>query len=320
MREEDWEIWERELESFLPDRLYDAHCHLWRDNPWSSGTGLPTTVGYDLYRKEMDTIHPGREVSALFIPAPFKPEEMALNNEWVAQQIRDHPSCRAEFFIMPKDDPEWVREQVLRLGLHGFKCYHTHAAVTPTWEADIPDFLPEPIVKVAHEEGWFITLHMVKSRAAADPSNIHWIRHYCETYPDMKLILAHSARGFQPSHNLEGLPHLRGLSNLYFDSSVNCEPIAHEAIIRYFGHRRFLYGSDFPVSHLRGRSLGVADAFLWLGEESPVWNEKHLEIRPVLVGLEHLRSIKWACWSLKLGDSAVEDIFWNNAARLLGVS
>ena len=54
----------------------------------------------------------------------------------------------------------------------------------------IPAYLPEPLVKVAHEEGWFITLHMVKRRAVADPGNQHWIRHYCKTYPDMKLILA----------------------------------------------------------------------------------------------------------------------------------
>jgi predicted TIM-barrel fold metal-dependent hydrolase len=38
----------------------------------------------------------------------------------------------------------------------------------------------------------------------------------------------------------------------------------------------------------------------------------------VIVGLEHIRSLKWACWSEKLSDSQVEDIFYNNAARLLG--
>ncbi len=289
------------------------------DNPWAVSK-LPVTVGYDQYCKAMESIHPGTEVAALYIPSPNRPEQMQLSNEWISEQIRDHPACRGEFFVRPTDDPEWVREQVRKLGLHGFKCYHTHAPVNPTWEADISDYLPEPMAKVAHEEGLVITLHMVKSRAAADPSNIHWIRHYCETYPNMKMILAHSARGFQPSHNLEGLPHLTGLDNLYFDSSVNCEPITHEAIIRLFGHQRFMYRSDFPVSHSRGRSLGVGDTFLWLYEETPVWEEKHLTIQPIAVGLEHLRSIKWACWSLQLGDGAVEDIFWNNAAQLLGAS
>jgi len=178
---------------------------------------------------------------------------------------------------------------------------------------------PESIVKVADEEGWVITLHLVKSRAVADPANITCIRHYCENYPNMKLILAHSARGFQPAHNLEGLPQLTGLDNLYFDTSANCEPCAHQAVIRIIGHDKLMYGSVLPCSHERGRSLSASDSFVWLYEDTPVWGEKHSLVNPVLIGLEHLRSIKWACWSERLSDSQVEDIFWNNAARLLEV-
>jgi glutamate-1-semialdehyde 2,1-aminomutase len=135
----------------------------------------------------------------------------------------------------------------------------------------------------------------------------------------VKLILAHSARGFQPAHNLEGLESLKGLDNLYFDSSANCEPIAHQAILRIIGPKKLMYGSDFPISHLRGRSLSAADSFLWLYEETPVWGEKHLKITPTLVGLEHLRSMKWACWSERLTDSQVEDVFWRNGAELFGI-
>ena len=80
-----------------------------------------------------------------------------------------------------------------------------------------------------------------------------------------------------------------------------------------------MYGSDFPVCHLRGRSLGAADSFLWLYEETPVWGERHQRVDPVFVGLEHLRSLKWACWAAGLSDGQVEDVFWNNAAGLLGV-
>ena len=80
-----------------------------------------------------------------------------------------------------------------------------------------------------------------------------------------------------------------------------------------------MYGCDYPVSHLRGRSLGAADSFLWLYEDTPVWGEKHAQVNPVLVGLEHLRSLKWACWSEKLTENQIEDIFWNNAARLFHI-
>ena len=123
--------------------------------------------------------------------------------------------------------------------------------VPTTFQADIPAYLPESIVKVADEEGWVIMLHMVKSRGVADLGNIHWIRRYCESYPNMQLILAHSARGFQPSHNFEGLEQLRGLDNLWCVTSANCEPMAHVAIIRILGHDKLLYGGDLPATHQR---------------------------------------------------------------------
>jgi glutamate-1-semialdehyde 2,1-aminomutase len=321
LKSHDREFYERELRSFIPARVFDAHTHLWKEKlaEWEIESDFKT-VGYDQYMSLMQDLHPGRATAALFFPVFEKRELIDEGNAWVSQQVARDARCRGLFFVKPGDDPDWVREQVRKLRLHGLKCYHTMASRQPTWEADIPDYLPEPIVEMAHKEGWAITLHMVKSRAVADAGNLHWIRHFCESYPDMKLILAHSARGFQPSHNLEGLPHLADLPNLYFDTSTNCEPTAHEAIIRNFGHQKLMYGSDLPVSHMRGRSLGVDDSFIWLYGDSPVWVEKHRTIEPVLVGLEHLRSIKWACWSARLNDTAIEDIFWNNAARLFGVS
>lgn len=325
LRPEDRAFFERELASFVPDRVFDAHTHLWirEDTPFRI-SGYDGDVGFDEYTSLIEDLHPGRSrTGALFIgyAVPRQPEGMARTNEWIARHVAKDPlNCRGQFFVRPEDDSEWVRQEVRRLKLHGLKCYHTFARTTrPTWEADIPEYLPEPIVKVAHEEGWAITLHIVKSRALADEGNLHWIRHFCKTYPNMRLILAHSARGFQPAHNFEGLPRLRGLDNLYFDTSANCEPMAHLSILRMIGHEKLMYGSDLPASHLRGRSLAAADSFLWLYEDSPVWGEKHTKIDPVLLGLEHLRSIKWACWSDRLSDSQVEDIFWNNAAKLFDV-
>lgn len=315
----DREFFQRELDTFLPDRIYDAHAHMWKQD-WASFTLGPGIgdVGMAEYDSAIAEIHGGRPTETLFLSfvTPDHRDRIADANAWTAAQIDSRPACRGHFFVTPQDDPEWVRDEVRRLGLHGLKCYHTFADRDPTWEASIPEYLPEPLVAVADDEGWTITLHMVKSRAVADPDNLHWIRKYCRTYPGMQLILAHSSRGFQPAHNLEGLGQLTGIDNLWFDTSANCEPIAHQAIMRLIGSDRLMYGSDLPVSHSRGRVLSAGDNFVWLYEDSPVWGEKHTLVEPVLIGLEHLRSLKWACWSERLTDQQIEDVFWNNAARL----
>ncbi len=81
-----------------------------------------------------------------------------------------------------------------------------------------------------------------------------------------------------------------------------------------------MYGSDsIPVGHMRGTNFGVADAFIWVSETDDIWGQALGRIQPTLIGIEHLRSVKHACWTMNLTDSQVEDVFWNNAARLLNL-
>ncbi|MEX2288241.1 MAG: amidohydrolase family protein, partial [Planctomycetaceae bacterium] len=194
VRDVDREFFDRELASFVPERIFDAHCHLWNaDHYQVKLAGMPRDAGYDEYREMIDALHPGRSVRALFIPMPSQAEVIPRANDWIAKQTGKAADCRGLFFVRPDDDPEWVRQEVRRLGLCGLKCYHTMSPIKPTWEASIETFLPEKFLSVANEEGWAITLHLVKSRAVADGENIACIRRYCQTYPNMKLILAHSA-------------------------------------------------------------------------------------------------------------------------------
>ena len=55
---EDSEFFARELATFLPDRVFDAHTHLWdhRLIPWSiSGEG-PQDAGYSEYMQLMQDL------------------------------------------------------------------------------------------------------------------------------------------------------------------------------------------------------------------------------------------------------------------------
>ena len=132
----------------------------------------------------------------------------------------------------------------------------------------------------------------------------------------MRLILAHAARGFNPWHTIEGIDSLCGLSNVFFDTSAVTEAGAFEAIVETMGHERLLYGSDFPVSHLRGRCVAIGDSFHWFYADEMNLAEKHTNLKPVLVGLESLRALRLACRNMRLNDSQIEDIFFNNAKQL----
>jgi glutamate-1-semialdehyde 2,1-aminomutase len=222
-------------------------------------------------------------------------------------------------FVSPWMDPDYVRQEVQRLNVAGLKCYHSESPNKPTWNAEIPEFLPEELVRVAHELRICITLHMVKQRSVADPSNQHWIRTYCERYPNMKLILAHAARSFNPVWAMEGIESLKGLPNLYCDTSAIGEVGACEAIIQHLGHDRLVWGTDFPITHMRGNYVAVGNGHIWVGPESHPDSDGAVHSGFVHNGLEQLRVVKQAAWHQRLTDSQVEDVFFNNLAGLIDI-
>ena len=322
---------ERYLADFLPDRIFDAHAHLFTHGHYPDGNvppglaSMPARLGLAEYRRFIDWIHPnGRTKGGLFFGLAFEADRNA-NNDFVAHEVAvaratgddSGRHCYGQMIVAPSIDPGMIREQVRASNFAGLKCYHTIADVAgPTFQAPIEDYLPESHVRLAHEEGLTITLHIVRERALADPINQVTIRRYCERYPNMRLILAHAARGFNPWHTIEGIDSLRGLPNVWFDTSAVTEAGAFEAIVETMGHDRLLYGTDFPISHLRGRCVAIGDSFHWIYADELDLAEKHVNLQPVLIGLESLRALRLACWRLKLSDQQIADIFYNNAVAL----
>jgi glutamate-1-semialdehyde 2,1-aminomutase len=319
--DQDREFFFRELQSFVPDRIFDAHAHLhakaqFRVSPPEWIAGGPDVAGLAVYSRYNGALLPGRACSGLFFGFPHRDLDHDLANDFVAAEVRRDPGSRAQMLVLPDMDPEYIRQTVRRQGFVGLKCYHVYAGEAPTWNASIPSFLPEAHVRIAHEEGLSITLHMMRPRALADPLNQEAIRRYAGRYPNMRLILAHAARGFNPHHTIEGIGALRGLRNVWCDTSAVTEAGAFEAILETLGVERLLYGSDFAVSHLRGRCVALGDSFLWLSARNTDYRAWYGDMRPVLVGLESLRTLKLACHHLHLSDAQVEKIFFANAREL----
>jgi glutamate-1-semialdehyde 2,1-aminomutase len=89
-----------------------------------------------------------------------------------------------------------------------------------------------------------------------------------------------------------------------------------EAIIETMGATRLLWGSDFPVSQGRGRSVAVGDGMIWITPDMASAGMGSSDSTPIMHAYESLRALKLACARLKLGDSQIEGIFYGNAAAL----
>ena len=322
--ESDLQLFETKIGDFVPPDSFDAHAH-WYDlrhildaNDSEPPFSNPE-VGYDAMMASMQRWMGSRVIrQGLYFPFPIRTLDCQAANQFLADQIAQHDDCRGLMMIRPQDDPAEVESDLLKHRFSGFKVYHVFADREETFYSEQGEFLPEWAWELADKHGLWITMHMVLPKALSEPLNSSYIREYCLRYPNANLVLAHAARGFNATHTADAIDCLRGIDNVFFDTSAICEPTAFEAIIRATGTTRLMYGSDFPISDIRGRALSVGDGFMWLYQHNVDWGEwKHGGNHPV--GIESLLALQQACRTMCLNDSDVERIFRTNVRQLLGI-
>lgn len=312
-----------ELNQFVPPRVFDVHAHFYdaahfRKAPEFCVQG-PARCGLNEYRELMGRILPGRELSGLFFAMPSAELDDTAANEFLLRELSQDARSRMQLLITPSTAVEEIENWATNRCIVGLKIYHCYADCEPTFEAPISAMITEDQLAVADAHELTITLHMVRQRAMADPVNQRQLRDYSARYPNVRWILAHAARGFNVYDLQEGIDSIRDLENMFCDTSAITEAAALSTVIKSFGTQRVMYGSDFPVSHLRGRCVTLADSFLWLSPENVDGKAPYGEVNMCWVGVESVRAHRLACHQLGLADAEIEDLFHNNAVRLLGV-
>lgn len=320
----DRELFDRFLRDFVPPDAFDAHAHLYdlrhlAPEAQPADFAAAPQIDHDVLVGSMRQWMGDRVVrDGLYFPFPVRHLDCPAANAFLADALQGRPGCRGLMMIRPQDDPAAVEAQLMRHGFVGFKVYHVFAARQDTFHAEQGEFLPEWAWQLADRHGLVIMMHQVLPHAMSDPRNQSYVREHCLRYPGARLILAHAARGFNARHTIDGIDSLRGLDNVYFDTSAVCEAAAFEAILRTFGPTRLLYGSDFPVSEIRGRAVSAGDGFFWLYDHNSQWGGWP-HATPQLVGIESLLALQQACRTMGLIDRDVERIFGDNARQLLGL-
>lgn len=294
----------------LPSKVFDSHAHL---------HGKDAELTPAMWRERLGRqIGDDRVGGALFIPFPtVAKERVAAVNAWVLKQADALADSKALALVAPDMTPAEVEPLLAHQSFAGFKPYHTHSRSQPTWDAPPEDYIPEWVWPLAHERGLVITLHLVRAGAMADADNLRYVRDHCERFPNAKLILAHCGRSFHAPNAAAGAAGLGGLQNVWFDTAAVCEPEPILALLEAFGPRRLLWGSDFPVSEGRGRCVTAGDGFFWLSPENTAQASPPCELLPV--GLESLRALQTAAQEFGLNAADLQDVFADNARRLLGL-
>lgn len=323
--DEDRALFRSQLRNFVPPNAFDVHAHLYDlqhlvpDAEERDFAGPPEINHSTMLAAMRSWMGDRVPRSGLYFPFPLKGLDCDLANRFLADSIRNAEGSLGLMLITPADNPTTVEKKLKDLRFAGFKVYHVFGNRTDSYQSRQEEFLPEWAWELADQHSLAIMMHMVLPTALSDKQNQDYIANRCRRYPQAKLVLAHAARGFNSNHTVEGIDAIRGLDNVWFDTSAICESSAFESILRTFGTSRLMYGSDFPVSELRGRCVSVGNGFYWLHDHNSQIDED-THARPTLVGIESLLALRQACRTLHLNDSDIENLFVHNARHMLGFS
>lgn len=152
----DRQIWDEELEPFIPQKIFDAHLHCMHDDYCLSTLGddppewkTVDACGYAVYGRHdiddtFDKLFPGRQVQYLLFAWPYRRNDFDGHNAFTAAQISDDPKSAALMQVHPSFSVDKVEAEVDRYGYCGFKPYRLWAQHEDNCR--ITDMIPEPLI------------------------------------------------------------------------------------------------------------------------------------------------------------------------------
>lgn len=324
LTEKDRYLIEKGLADFIPDQVYDIHVH-----PYNPAHFAPEAwpflkeaaeLGCADHVTALQQYMPAKTIHGLYFGMPHKTADRIAMNDWVHDEVTKNASSlsRSLMVVSPDDDRGKVAAS-LKSGLFiGIKVYHCYAPRPDTMNASLTEYAPEWMWELLHETHGVMLLHIVRDGAMDDADNQKEVRRLCRTYPGVRLIMAHVARSFNYRNARSGLYSLVDLDNVVIDTSAVTESESFAAALKILGPKRMLWGSDFAVSEARGRCVTTGGYFYWLHPEviapehkPPTTNEM------TWIGIESLLTLREACDDGGMTRSDIQDIFMNNAVRLL---
>jgi len=327
----DFPFYKEHLRDFLPDRIIDVHTHS-GNNPgrqpcdpeptfwpeWVTfGCGMPVPNLLDAYLK----MFPGKEVSPVCFSTSTR-QDVDERNAYIAEELQQYKNIWGFLWTLPDWSKDELIHRVSRGGFSGIKPYLNMVQDIPVEDITIFDYLPHHHLEAAEEHGWVVMLHIPRKERLADPVNIAQLKEISTAYPKIKLIIAHVGRSYCPRFGIEGIPPLRDCENLLFDFSANTNQVVMELLIREVGPKRILFGSDMPITAMRAKRICEGDEYInyvrhadW--EDNRTRRNVEEEERYTFFLYEQILAFKRAAVACHLTKSDIEDVFFNNAYRLL---
>ena len=310
----------------LPGSLLDAHTHINRPEhvanvrketikgDWALECGLiMTREDADYY---YSALFPDKKTDHIIFPWPLPEADIQANNAYISSLILQGNKTGL-MTIRPEWDVEAIEKTYVEGGFAGFKPYPYFATAEKGADVSIFDFMPPAHWKLADKLHAAVLMHLPrKGRLPAD-GNIEEIRVILESYPNIRLVVAHLGRCFNLAPIQEGFQklgdHLRGL---YFDTSAVLNPQVLEYAFEHLDAGQILYGTDLPIMLWHGKREWSQTEYFNLCRENFSWNTHKYPEREkeyTFFVYEQIRNMLDIICQARGGKELAEKVFRKNA-------
>jgi hypothetical protein len=334
----DIEFYQQNLREFLPPCIIDIHAHVWlavhrNNNPkdisrvaaWPSKVAKDNSIN-DL-QKTYNLLFPDKHVSALVFSLAEGGDNLDVLNDYVAQSSNT-TGLPALIFTDPFWDAQTLRNKIINGRFLGAKVYLSLApAYIPPNEIRVFDFAPHHHLEVLDDLGAILMLHIPRPNRLKDAVNLSQLIEIDEKYPQIKLVVAHVGRAYCNEDIGNAFDGLSRTKKLLFDISANCNQFVFEQLIKTFGPKRILFGSDLPISYMRARRITENGTYINIvpkGFYGDVSGEKNMrevsgtDANSITFFLyEEIDAFRRASIATGLTPADISDIFYNNAKKIL---
>lgn len=330
----DSKVYAEQLADFLPDKIVDAHIHLWEPKAkegYARSANLvtwPELVAPDCTYEDLmasyDTMFPDKRVYPVLMTTPTC--HLHFGNPYVLEKAKKN-NLPALYCIKPETPLEEIR-QAFADGFCGVKPYLNFApSYIPAKEIRIYDFITPAQFELMNELGGVVMLHISRDGRLADPVNIAQLMEIDERYPNAKVIVAHIGRAYTAESLGNAFDTLKHSKNLYFDFTATTYEPAITACLEAVGSKRLMFGSDMPITKMRMYRITENGTYINVvprGLYGDVSNDPHMresdEENITTFMYEELLAFKKAAEKLSLTRQDVSDIMFNNAVKLFDMS
>ena len=334
----DKRIYEEELKDFLPDKIFDVHCHVNLEKHKPPVVVKPgekkRTVTWPSLVAKQNSIEDLQETYELFFPGKDCKALMFSNcgpgddvNAYVSE-VSKTSGFPALYYSHPEQSAEEIERRIREGGFLGLKSYLDLAPkYLPGNEIRVFDFFPKHQLAKLNEMGAICMLHIPRSGRLKDQVNIQQILEIRREFPKVRLIVAHIGRAYTKEDVGDAFDYLTQEPETMYDFCANCCEYAITELIRRVGPKHVMFGLDLPILRMRTHRIEENGTYINLvppGMYGDPSQDPHLrEVsaeeaeKITFFAYEELLAFKRAAKTLGLSREDIEDIMYNNAANLI---